>query len=333
MNPQRMVAALAALAIGFGVTLVGVNIIDDETDTIATVDSADRAPSAGEGGAALDDEAEPDATVAESSSVAEAVDDSDAPLVTSSGETSPRDVGDGTGIDSENGSDCEDILVVRTGGGQLLLLGSELGEFIESGGSFFLAGSGESIGEVFQAREIGQISGVIDDRFGGRSVEDCDTGQLLEATVIIDVDGSVTEIDGATPGDVDAEPDERLANDVFPCSSEALDGLLDELDGLEETELISDADIFIRVLAKSLAQFGGASLSEWEADLELRFDEFVPADACRDEFDEVFADDGGIGFFCASANLSADARLFEYLDEVVTDQMTRCSYVHEEGVN
>ncbi|MEP1122904.1 MAG: hypothetical protein ABJH68_03320 [Ilumatobacter sp.] len=41
MNPQRLVAALAALAIGFGVTLVGVGVADDETVVVTEVEPTD----------------------------------------------------------------------------------------------------------------------------------------------------------------------------------------------------------------------------------------------------------------------------------------------------
>ncbi len=229
--------------------------------------------------------------------------------------------------------ECEEVLVVRTGSGQLLILSGELGEFSESGGRFFLPGSNESISDQFQARDIAVISGVIDDRFGSRSVEDCETGQLLDATIALDLDGIEPDAGEATPGDVSAEPGDRRANDLFPCSDEAFDVFLDELDGLEATELIPDADVFVRALAKRLARLGGTSVTQWEIDIGQRFDGFVDIEECFDEIDQAFDDDAGNGFFCASANVSTDARLFEFFDAVVPDRMTECSYVQKEGVN
>ena len=326
MTPQRLVAAIAALAVGFGVTLVGVSVADDETDSIASVETVDTDPSSTEADAgAQQDEAQQDEAPADPPPDAEVVDDDAAPAVPSGGDTPPRDSTDSD--DPSSSTECEAVLVVRTGSGELLILSSELGEFTESGTDFFVSGSNDSIREVFQPQAIALISGIIDDRFGSRSVENCETGAVSDATILIEA--TEADLDEGRPGDIGEEPGERRVSQTFPCSDDAFDALLDELDGLEEVELIAETDVFVRVLAKSLAQFGGASVAQWEADVEEQFDGFTDSDACSDAIDDVFVDGGGDGFFCASANVSADARLFVYLDEVVPDRMTRCSYVQE----
>ncbi len=209
---------------------------------------------------------------------------------------------------------------MRTGTGQLLILSGELGEFTESDGRFFLTVSGDSIAERFRTQDIELISGIIDDRSTSRSVQDCETGEVVEATVLFDGDdvGGVTTAESAA---------------FFPCSDDAFEALFDELDVLEATALVDDAEIFVRVVAKSLARFGGASVGEWEVRIEEVFDDFVDPDECVDDFDDVFVRGGSDGFFCASANVSADPRLFDYLASVVPDQMSRCTYIHGEGVN
>ncbi len=64
MNPQRLAAALAALAVGFGVTLVGVQLVDDG-DAVATVTSAEADVTIPDEGVDVDDEAQQDETPAE----------------------------------------------------------------------------------------------------------------------------------------------------------------------------------------------------------------------------------------------------------------------------
>lgn len=328
MNPQRLVSAIAALAVGFGVTLVGVSVADDAADSITSVEAVETDSSSDDEGAdeaSQEEEAQQDEATAEPPPDAEVVDDDEAPAVTSGGDTPPRD--STSGDDSASVPECETVLIIRTGSGELLILSSELGEFTESGDSFFLPGSNEPLREAFEAQAIGLISGIIDDRFERRSVENCATGEISDATFTGEIVGA--DPDESRSGDIGEEPGDRRVNQTFPCSDDALDALFDELDGLEATELISDTDVFVRVLAKSLAEFGGPSVAQWEADVERRFDGFVDVEECSDAIDDVFVDGDGQEFFCASANVSADARLFVFLGEVVPDQMTRCSYVQE----
>lgn len=321
MNPQRLVAALAALAIGFGVTLVGVQLGDD--DAVASVGSTESDVSITDDGTTLADEAQQDEAPAEPPPDAEVVEEVEAPPATTGGEPAPPDP------EEVDDPDCEPVLVVRTGSGELLILSGAAGEFTEAGGDFFFPGSNESIEDRFLAQDVELISGVIDDRFDSRSVQDCRTGETAEATVLVDFGG---ELPDATPSDEDDVAATQGEEQLFPCADAAFDSLLDELDILEQTELIAEADVFVRVVAKSLARFGDAPVAEWEAAIEQEFDRFVSPKACTDEIDAVFADGGSSGFFCAAANVSADERLFVYLEGVVPDQMSRCSYV-QEGVN
>ncbi len=340
MSPQRLVAALAALAVGFGVTLVGVQIVDDDDDTaVATVEAPESPSTEPEVEPAEEAQQEaapaepsPEADVVEDGDDAEGVDDGEAPVASSSGATPPR-----TGSDERDSTDtaeCEAVLVVRTGTGQVLILSGALGEFTESDGRFFLAGSGDSVAERFRAQDIELISGIIDDRSTSRSVQDCETGDVVDATILLDFGSQLP--DTAPPnavGDEVGGVTTAASAEFFPCSDDAFEALFDTLDDLEATELIDDTDIFVRVVAKSLARFGGASVGEWEAQIEEVFDGFVGPEDCVDDLDDLFVRGGSDGFFCASSNVSADSRLFDYLAGVVPDQMAQCADIHGEGVN
>ena len=338
MNPQRIVAGLAALAIGFGVTLVGVALADDEGDTIATVESGEPWSSTVENGseAEADDEAEQDEAPAVPPPAAEVIDEDDVPNATSNGDTTPREGGVDPEVDDPTlDLECERVLVVRTGSGQLLILSSKTGEFSESGGRFFFADTDELIGDRFQTPEIAVISGIIDDRFGStRTVEDCGTGQVLEATIPLDLVGIEPDDGEATPGDVGDEPVTGVRTTSSRVRTRRSSVFLDELDGLEETELISDADVFIRVARQAPRTFrwdirrpSGRSTSSSDSMASST------SRTASTRSTGVFVDDAGNGFFCASANVSTDARLFEFFDEVVPDRMTACAYEQKEGVN
>ncbi len=77
MNPQRLVAAVAALAVGFGVTLLGVSIDDSADDAVASVESEEVAAAeatdddGGEEEGAVDEPAEQEEEAAEEPEPAE----------------------------------------------------------------------------------------------------------------------------------------------------------------------------------------------------------------------------------------------------------------------
>lgn len=313
MNSARAVAALAALAVGFGVTLVGVNVAD-EGDTVETlaeptlVDDVDVAQ--GDDIDQTSDEAAQDEELADPPPEADVIDESGEPA-TSDGESSPRDTNAPRPPETVPPQDCEPVVVVLTGSGELLIVSERRGEVERENAEWFLPGDDVPIEERFEARDVFPVDGVVVDDASGRAVQDCETGEIYEATVVVE---------------------RQVSGVVFPCSDDAFDALVDELDPLEATELIDDTDVFVRVVAKSLAGFGGASVAEWEDDLSEQFSRFVDPDGCTSAIEDVFVD-GRDGFFCAAANVSADARLFGYLDDVVPSQMLGCSYVQEEGAN
>jgi hypothetical protein len=319
MNSSRIVAAIAALAIGFGVTIVGINVADDPGDVVATAGSTD---SDGEAAEAQQDEAEaeppPDAEVVDETAAVEQV-----PQSTNAGNSSQSD------DEPPRDSECEQVLVVFTGSGQVLILAIERGEVEEADGDVFVRGSDVTVEEEFRAREVVPVLGVLDDRLGSRSVEDCQSGEFYEATVAVDFEAGDDE---SVSGEVSGEEESAVPGERFPCSDEAFDSLLDNLGGLEQTALATDADVFVRVIARRLARFGTSSVEAWEVDVRGAFDRFLEADGCSAELEDAFIAGDGAGFFCAAANVSADNRLFVYLDDAVPNLMEGCQYDPEEGV-
>ena len=313
MNAPRMVSALAALAVGFGITLVGVNVADDTSDV---VESSAESTVADDVDATPDDavdqtpEAEQDEELADPPPEADVIDETGEPA-TSDGASAPRDTNAPRPSETAPEHNCEPVLVVLTGSGELLILSERRGEVERESGEWFLPDDDVPVEERFEARDLLLVDGVVIDDANGRAVQDCETGEIFEATVVVEPQAS-----GA----------------VFPCSDDAFGALIAELDPLEATELIDDTDVFVRVVAKSLAGFGSASVAQWEADLSDHFSRFVDPEGCTSAIEDVFID-GRDGFFCAAANVSADARLFGYLDDVVPSQMLGCSYVQEEGAN
>lgn len=329
MNRTRIVAAVAALAIGFGITIVGLNTADDPDAVIATVDSAETEPSEDEIDAAGGADGGQEDEAADSPPDGDVVDDTAqvdmAPSSTDPGASSQAD------NDPAAQSECEPVLVVFTGSGEILIFSIERGEVEEVDGEVFLRGSDATIEEQFRTRQIERVLGVLDERLGGRSVEDCQSGEYFEATVGVDFDVADDE---SVSGELAGEPDDAPGGVRFPCSDDAFAGLFDELGGLEQTALASDADVFVRVIARRLARFGTSSVEEWEPDVRDAFGRFVEAEGCSTEFEEAFvADSAGTDFFCAAANVSADDRLYEFFVDAVPNQIVGCQYDPEEGVN
>lgn len=140
-------------------------------------------------------------------------------------------------------------------------------------------------------------------------------------------------VQGESTTPVRSESTDRASgssSEEFPCSDDAFDALTADLSRLETTELIAETDLFLRVVANELASFGGPAADEWSGPLDAVFDSFG---TCIPAAEQVFVVDSTAQFFCASASVSADDRLFEFFEEFVPARMTGCSTQRPQGEN
>lgn len=348
MNPQRLVAAVAAVAIGFGVTLAGVIAADDTGAPEPSQVQADPDPSSDENdvGDAAEQEAEPAPEPAPAEAEPAPVDDADtesppvgapsqeAPSQPSEQSTQETRVPIDDSIDS--GSECGSAYVVIGTNGQVIVLVDD-DVVIGTDGRLFLPGADVSLDQLaniaqIQVRVAAQISEDGDDVF-----IDCDDETLIPERNADEFIGEIErllQIDVGVPDPIEGDGERESGGDAspdFPCGDSllrALERTYIEQFGLE-LEPDSDDDVIVLV---SLAQRVAALSFEFdnaENDLEFWIDELQgPFSGFR--VDDEVADACALlaenlaptlstraGFFCAIGQLASDERLLQFLNGLV----------------
>lgn len=338
MNQQRLVAAIAALAVGFAITLVGVGVADDEI----AVDSMEAEQEAGEldgGEEEFDDDqrAEQDEEVADEPEAAEAEEPSppatesstqqgqpapaptSAPVPTNAPNTSSAPDGNQGESGSDrpfpnDGTECTPVLRLEyTDGTEFNLLISDLGDdrFL------ILRRSGEDVIDI--AVEEG-----LEDAFIEARVVEFQGGRAITIAELCDFE------DGAPGGDLgDDVAAEAAPGEDFPCSDLAFEGLVRPLSTLERTGIFDHRDAFVISIARVLEDVGGTSEAIWLPLLEDEFESFVVLPGgCSQEIESGFV--GSVSeFFCAAANVSADIDLFLFFQDQVGQAMAGCTFEDE----
>jgi len=118
----------------------------------------------------------------------------------------------------------------------------------------------------------------------------------------------------------------------FPCSDASFEVLVAELSDQAQTELITDTDLFVRVIANRLARAGTRPADDWEDSLHRVFDAFTTA-GCAATDEQVFGQRSAPRFYCSAARMSSDDRLFVFFQTAARDQMTGCSFERPQGEN
>ena len=337
MNSSRLVSAIAALAVGFGITLVGTAVVgdDSETESLEVVsgdpsdesdlvdttayielEETDEPDDASVGDDAIGEPIEePEAESSDDSTddaVAEPVDDAtdEAAGESTDDEADEADEAEDDGSSREPspptpgdvGLDvdqfiCEVVLVTNDGE-------------VYFGDEYFVR-DGEFVAQNSNERLPGfEVEAFVDeDEFGDVELFSCDTGEPIESPEVLPI--------GAT--------------DEFPCSDDAADGLYDfvEADVSGIPDDATDAEYFAAAVAIELASFGTASYEAWYLQTSSLIDGF--ADRCPSAIEAALGGPGGTFTFCDVANLSSDDRLLEFLQGRLTS-VADCVY-DPEGVN
>ncbi len=345
MNPQRLVAALAALAVGFGVTLVGVGFADDETVVAPVVEQTDvevTQPSRGGDSAEQDSEPaqEPGAAEVEEPLVTTTVvppsDENEsaeppAPITVPPGTTAPSpQTGDPTQNDPaqndpgggdqtqlpESGRSCVPVLRLEyeSGSPEFLVVRSQLSD------TQFLVLDEQGEASI----DVREVEGLVAVATGARFVE-------FEDGVPVAF-GGLCDPDGAQPAsgvDANGGQEQTSAGQSFPCSTEALEGMTASLSDLELTELTNDRDVFLAVVAQRLATVGSAPPDTWREAVDPEFDSFAEfPDGCPDDIEGDLAGSSS-DFFCAAAQISDDTDLFDFFVLRAGSAMVGCNFDDE----
>lgn len=117
-----------------------------------------------------------------------------------------------------------------------------------------------------------------------------------------------------------------LPTDTFPCSFASRQAMLNRLSDIEELDEFSDADLYLRTVARSILEVGQV-LTEDErvTDLEAAFEAFRSfPDGCPEVIDDAF--DTGDRFLCRASQISVDERIHDYLVRAVGDVLDGCTY-------
>lgn len=339
MNPQRLVAALAALAIGFGVTLVGVGLADDETVVVSEGDQTDvEVTQPSRGGEAPEQDAEP-AQEPAAAEVDETLETTTVgpppqqgedrentvpppdPATTTSPPTQPDQDDPGSGDQvTFPGSGIACVTVLRleydVGPPEFVVVRSELSEE-----QFLVL---DELGEDFiDVRELEDVVGIA---IGERLVEFVDGLPVAY--------GELCQRESTQPAggkDVEGEPQRTGAGQAFPCSADAFENVSASLSNLERTELTLDRDIFLTVIAKRLAAAGSTPQEAWSAALGQEFESFAEfPDGCPDDIEAGFTGNGS-RLLCSAARISNDDDLFEFFVLQARPAMVGCSFDDEKN--
>lgn len=339
MNPQRLVAAVAALAIGFGVTLVGVGVADDGSDSIATqideqaadaTDSADAAVEPAEQEEEQADEPEEAEVEDASTSPSEPTAQQGQPSENAPSEPVPTSAptpsnpptntrNDPQADDSfpESGVQCAIVLrLVYDDRTEFVVLVDDLGDdeyrVLDSNGESTIDLNGEP--------------GLQDAVSGPRSVE-------FENGLPVKV-GDFCDLGDDDPGGgigTDVDVDASQAGAMFPCSDRAFEAVVAPLSDLELTEFLDERDVFLAAIATRFAALGSGGEDFWFVSLGREFDSFAEfPNGCPNDIESAFIDDG-VGFYCAAAQISNDDDLFRFFQSQVSQAMVGCTLENVSG--
>lgn len=338
MNQQRLVAAIAALAVGFAVTLVGVGVADDEIaadpmeaeQEVGELDGGDeefdddqRAEQeeevAAEPEAAEAEEPSPPATESSTQQGQPAPAPTSAPVPTNAPNTTSAPDGNQGESGSDrpfpnDGTECRTVLRLEYfEGPETVVVIDELGD----GQFLILDDEGEDVIDLAEEEGLEAFG------FGARTVQ-IQNGRLIAIAEPCDPEEDAPG--GDLGDDVDAE---AAPGEDFPCSDLAFEGLVRPLSTLERTEIFDHRDAFVISIAKVLEDVGGTSEAIWLPLLEDRFESFVVLPGgCSQEIESGFV--GSVPeFFCAAANVSADSDLFLFFQDQVGQAMAGCTFEDE----
>lgn len=339
MNPQRLVAAVAALAIGFGVTLAGVIAADDSVPPAppeSQEDIDDAAESATD--EATDDvdgavqeeapAAEPEPAEAEPAPNGEP--DAEPPPADAPSQEAPSQPSEQSPPDPiDVGGECEVVyVVIGVEGDVAVLIDDDV--FIASDGRLFLPGSDVSLDELENIAQI-QVRVAAQDSDDDDVFVDCDDETLIAERNADDLLDEIERLlqataDVATPiGDVG-----NAASPDFPCGDSLLRSI--ERTYIEQFGLEVDAATDGTVVLVSLAQRITAVSIEFdkpENDLEFWVDELQgPFSGFRidgevSEACALLAENieptvsTRAGFFCGVGQLASDGQLLDFFDGLV----------------
>jgi hypothetical protein len=342
MNPQRLVAAVAALAIGFGVTLAGVGFADDETPT----DSSGVDQDVGEGedeDIEQGEQAEQRADVVEEADPA-GVDPAAEPLAQQGGPqvaTPVESASTSAPEPSEGSTSCEPaVIVVGVDGRVAVLDGEEVRFVIDQFGdeTAVLRLSEEPVDSYTELVENSLIvDGFFQDTASGVRFVDCATQDPINEN---SADGLRNDLLGAASGVASEFAPPGVSFD-FPCDSDFIEdfadvaGLSEQLDAARD-DGATDVEVVRFYLAARVAGVSAESdrpendTAFWQESLfepffGFRVDTSI-GDACELLDDSVNPErDTRSGFFCAVGQLASDDELLNFLSTQVPLE-SGCTY-------
>lgn len=360
MNPQRLVAAIAALAIGFGVTLVGVGFTDDGTvaDDAGQFDDEfdDEFDGEFDGESDPESDAESDSDEAPSDAAEQEEEPADEPVAAEVEEPdSPTDVppSEPSEPSVQQGQPQEGVPAepVATSAPNPPPPGAPDAFPDETGEERSFPDFGSECVPVLRLEYVrGVETVVLIGDLGNRRVVILDSEG--EADIDLDDEDGLegfaigtrqVEFEGGRPveyGDfcdlADGEPGGAIGTDAgapipgteFPCSDRAFEEFSRPLSNLERTELLDDRDVFLTVIAKRLAALGSTE-DAWLDALEREFDSFADVpDGCPENIETALAT-GSVEFFCAASQISNDPDLFVFFRGQVDQAMVGCTFENE----
>ncbi|MEM8745792.1 MAG: hypothetical protein AAGF91_03750 [Actinomycetota bacterium] len=192
------------------------------------------------------------------------------------------------------------------------------GDVDSEGSDVDLPVTGPTVDDDVDASGAASDDGPADDSDGTAS----ETEPPADPTTTV-VDTTTTS---AAPGPTTTTPLVLEPTDTFPCSFASRQAMLNRLSDIEDLDEFSDADLYLRTVARSILEVGQV-LTEDErvTDLEVAFEAFrdFPG-GCPEVIDDAF--DTGDRFLCRAAQISVDERIHDYLERAVGALMDGCTY-------
>ena len=348
MNPQRIVAAVAALAIGFGITVIGVvSDSSEKDDRISALEAEldDEGPEEELGAEPEDDpvdevvESADEPEPAESQSSDPSTQQQDAPP--RSDESAPPPPATSRPTPEEiDGETCERAFIVVGARGEIAVISADQAD-IGSDGSVVLAGSDIPLEELEAVDDVSVTSGVFEvDGRGNEVFFDCPTRRVIEANDAGSLEERVVaELgDEYSGGGLGGGVGAAVGLERLPCRPEVITELSETFFGGTLTE--SDLDLVSEALALRIE---GVSIDNdqpqnegfWLDSLEGVFVGFRNDDATEDPCDLLAANleltrSTRAKFFCAVGQLASDRRLLDLLEGAVA-LPSNCDYPEPAG--
>jgi len=336
MNPSRIVSGIAALAIGFAITLVGVAAQDDTTsandapagqeasdsppdDEIFEDDDVDLSDEGDEG--EEPDEAQQSEVEADEPDPAEV----EVPVPSEPPVTEPATTvttappgNNSRPVDEPSDStqfECVDTITILYDNGdeEDAVVGEQLADdawlIFTPDGEFVVSLDDDEVIDVRENRRVVSFDDGGIDFLGGCEV----LGEIGDST-----SGS----SGSSP-DGGSDPQLERSSAVFPCSDQAL---VDFRQVVGAGDIFADSEVeeFQLLLAIRLGQLGGRIADDWFVSLDDQFNGFRTfPNGCPLVVENGFTQEGA---FCAAGRVSADERLIAFLRTAVPTVMVGCTY-------